>query len=123
MGAAAMRHVLTELEYVTSWLLHYALFPVVHLTQAELDALPEYSCTTPTWVFPGKRWKRNVHFGMGNRQPPAWLQGEYLACPDDDARCTVRWSRVEVVAPRPADSACNCAAWPCPCACHQGPPA
>jgi len=72
-----------------------AAYPVVELTKAELDALPEYSCTEPTGVVMGKRWKHNVHFGKRNGQPPAWLMGEYSQGSRPDTYLT-RYFRVEL---------------------------
>lgn len=34
------------------------MHPLLRLTSAEFDALPEYSATLPTGVILGKRWKR-----------------------------------------------------------------
>jgi hypothetical protein len=33
----------------------------VRLTWAELQALPEYSCSLPSGTYVGKRWKRNIN--------------------------------------------------------------
>lgn len=60
--------------------------PVLALTQAEFDALPEYSCSLPTGTTPGKRWKREdgahdfAFKSQGGR--PRWVIGEYD--PQDD---------------------------------------
>jgi hypothetical protein len=79
------------------WMLNYALMPYVTLTQAELDALPEYSHSVPTGVFPGKRWKRNERAYPRGRagEPPAWLLQEYAA--HTETTCRLVTSRVDVV--------------------------
>ena len=41
----------------------------IHLTQTEINGLLEYSCSVPTGVIVGKRWKRRIIGG--------WLMGEY----------------------------------------------
>lgn len=57
------------------------------MTQAELDALPEYSCTLPdSYKRPisegGRPWKRDLNFygrfGVGKR----WVYCEYIPDPD-----------------------------------------
>lgn len=61
--------------------------PVVKLTQLEVDALPEYSCTLPdSYKRPvadgGRRWKRDLNFyglfGTGKK----WVRCEYIPDPD-----------------------------------------
>lgn len=51
---------------------------VVHLTQEEFDALPEYSCTIPTGVVIGKQWKRGYPYS----QPYEWWLCEYVDAAD-----------------------------------------
>jgi hypothetical protein len=60
------------------------------ITRADLAALPEYSCSIPTGVVVGKRWRRDVTFGrralkhhLDQDRPVAlWVIGEYVACAD-----------------------------------------
>jgi hypothetical protein len=57
----------------------------IELTQAEFDALPEYSCSIPTTSSRvdnvGRRWKRDQNaFGRGP-DTPNWWMGEFI--PDD----------------------------------------
>ena len=62
--------------------------PPLHLTRAEFEALPEYSCSLPTGTTPGKRWRR--HDGAHDREfvaaggVPVWIIGEFD--PDDDGQ-------------------------------------
>lgn len=67
----------------------------LRLTQAELDALLEYSYSLPTGTTAGKRWKKRV----GDE----WKVGEYGdSFPDPrggrfPARVSIKWYDVEVV--------------------------
>jgi hypothetical protein len=55
-----------------------AQHPSIELTQRELDALPEYSCSNPTGAVVGKRWKCNVNaYGGAPGAFDAWLLREY----------------------------------------------
>jgi len=63
-------------------LAYWASFKEIEMTQSNLDALPEYSCSEPTIGERTKlpvRWKHNVHaFNPAAREhPPAWLLGEF----------------------------------------------
>lgn len=63
------------------------------MTEAEFDALLEYSCSFPTEEAVGKRWKRNanayqqacshLHLFDGTPEPsgPDWWLGEYVLMP------------------------------------------
>lgn len=51
----------------------------VDMTQAEVDALLEYSTTLPTGKTIGKRWKRQLYAGP---KRGAWLLCEYVEDPD-----------------------------------------
>jgi hypothetical protein len=42
------------------------------MSQRDFDALHEYSCSTPTGVYPGKMWKRNNNAYTTPRQQPEW---------------------------------------------------
>jgi len=68
--------------------------PVVELSDAEFDALPEYSCSLPTGTTIGKRWKRGEPYG----QPTRWLLGEYVEHADP-GKVGIRWSRIAVAMP------------------------
>lgn len=84
--------------FYLSWIIHWAQFDEVELTQGELDGLSEYSCSEPTGVVMGKRWKKNVHaYNPAARGlPPAWLMGEYSqgSAPD---KYRTQYRRVQVV--------------------------
>lgn len=80
---------------------------IIALTQRELDALPEYSCSTPTGTRIGKRWKRNKNaYPALAGKPPEWWQGEYYELPESDPdkvvrgveQIGIRWSRILVEA-------------------------
>lgn len=57
------------------------------LTQAEFDALPDYSCTVPSGVIAGKQWKRRRVY---TDESQGWLIGRYVAVGND--RCRIAWS-------------------------------
>jgi hypothetical protein len=84
--------------YYASWLLHWAQFEEVELTQKELDELSEYSCSEPTGIVYGKRWKKNVHaYNPAARgREPAWLMGEYSAG-TDPTKYRTQYRRVQIV--------------------------
>ncbi len=67
--------------------------PVVQVTQAELDALPEYSGSTPTGTTPRKRWKRDINWRRST--PPEWYLGEYGE--HEGNRVPIYWAKVEIV--------------------------
>ena len=48
------------------------------ISQQELDDLPEYSCSIPTGVVVGKRWKRAKNYYDRSK---GWVVGEY--CEDN----------------------------------------
>jgi hypothetical protein len=80
-----------------------AHFPVVELTQRELDELLEYSCSLPTGKTIGKRWKRNIlaynpnpaAHAEGAIIGPEWVMGEYIEDKDPEM-IGIRWSRIKV---------------------------
>lgn len=74
----------------------------VQLTQAEFDALPEYSCSLPTGTTTGKLWKRDLSFRDPYHMPPhgrsGWMRGEYGARVGKDV--LIHWMPI-VLAPVP----------------------
>lgn len=67
----------------------------IELTDAEFEALPEYSCSIPTGVIIGKRWKRGEPFAT----PTRWYVGEYAPHPTDPKRANIIWRRIAVKMP------------------------
>lgn len=63
-------------------------YPVIVLSQAELNSLPEYSWSLPTGTTIGKRWKC-LHRHSG------WFMGEYLKSSLPKTVDT-HWSRIVV---------------------------
>jgi hypothetical protein len=73
---------------------------------AQLAQLPEYSCSRPTGVTPGKRWRRHNgahdphYIKQGGK--PYWVIGAYEAIPGDDKMVAIKsyrpCVRVKVVA-------------------------
>lgn len=65
------------------------------LTKYEFDILPNYSCSLPTGIVLGKRWKRAVHY---HRQKPTdeWLMGEY-AEHKDPTKAKIIWRTITIV--------------------------
>jgi len=53
--------------------------PIICMLRGEFEALPEYSCTLPTGVVPGKRWRRHdgAHDHRQRGRPHPWLVCEY----------------------------------------------
>jgi len=52
------------------------MMDTVYLTQAQFDALPEYSCTDPTGTTIGKQWKMGRPYIVPRT---AWYLREYVA--------------------------------------------
>jgi len=71
----------------------------IMLTQAEFDALPEYSCTLPTGTTIGKRWKCGIPYGAPKANKK-WSMGEYTPC-DEPGMVGLVWRKI-IVAPVPA---------------------
>lgn len=71
-----------------------ARMPTVELSDAEFDALLDYSCSIPTGVIIGKRWKRGEPYG----NPTQWFMGEYVAS-DEPEMADIRWSKIAVKMP------------------------
>lgn len=80
--------------------------PELELTRGEFDGLGEYSCSLPTGVRIGKRWKRNLNAYVSEYahldffdgapavivQPEVWVVGEYCAG-TRPGYADVRWYR------------------------------
>jgi hypothetical protein len=70
------------------------------MTRATFEALPEYSSTIPTGVYPGKMWRRNdarnatPYSPLDPPVPPDWLLCWYEA---QGAGCAVQWRKVLLV--------------------------
>lgn len=74
----------------------------VRMTQAEVDALLEYSRSLPTGTTPGKRWKLQVYAKVnGKTVPDGWWLGEYGKVHGD--QIDIQWSRISI-APAPAET-------------------
>lgn len=59
------------------------------ISRQELSRLPEYSCTTPTGVTIGKRWRRDTH-AYRDQLEPEWMIGEYVDIGRDDV-VDIKW--------------------------------
>lgn len=87
-------------ETLTDWPEWARALPVVRLTQREIDALPEYSCSLPdSYKRPisdgGRPWKRDLNFG--GYWPPGkkFVRCEYIAVDDPD-KLGIKNERIEV---------------------------
>lgn len=77
--------------------IRFAQLPEVTLSRKDFNSMSEYSCTVPTGVTFGKRWKCNVHARQPYNIAPAWLLGEYQ--PSDthpETHYKTVWSRIIV---------------------------
>lgn len=74
---------------------------IVLLTKREFDALAEYSCTVPTGVVVGKKWKRREPYRTDNDIPPTWYLGEYVEDQEWKGMVGIKWARI-IVKPEPA---------------------
>lgn len=63
-------------------------YPVIVLSQAELNSLPEYSWSLPTGTTIGKRWKCQTRQGT-------WVLGEY-AVSVLPGMVDIHWSRIVI---------------------------
>lgn len=63
------------------------------MSQADFDALPEYSCSNPSGVFFGKRWKRGEPYRLPRT---AWYMGEYIPAADPKL-AGIRFLRILIV--------------------------
>lgn len=76
--------------------------PVMYFNSVkEIEALPEYSCTMPTGVIPGKMWRRHDGSFDPKCKDPVWLIGKYVEAPRGKVRMgdpegKVAWVWVEV---------------------------
>ncbi len=83
---------------VIKHLVAIAQLPVVELTKEEFEEMGEYSCTQPTGVYNGKRWKRDENAYNPYNGRSAWLMGEYAPSPSaPDTHCVTKWSRIALV--------------------------
>lgn len=73
------------------------------MDRATLDSLLEYSCTVPTGVVLGKRWKRGycecVDSGLRNygscKTHDTWHLGEYV--PGGSGHALIKWREILIV--------------------------
>jgi len=69
----------------------------VEMTQAEFDALSDYSASLPTGTTVGKRWKRrNVY----QDESKGWRLGEYVEH-DNPELVGIRWRNIQIVEAQP----------------------
>jgi hypothetical protein len=66
--------------------------PVV-VTPREFSNLKEYSCSYPTGVIVGKRWKRKKNYYDESK---GWWLGEYIYDPEP-GWATVRWREIQIM--------------------------
>ena len=66
----------------------------IRMTEQGFMKLKEYSCSIPTGVVIGKRWRRNVTAFMGGLKPH-WVVGEY-GPHEDPKKAAILWHDVEV---------------------------
>ena len=64
----------------------------VVLTQAEFDALPDYSCSIPSGTTIGKQWKRRRNY---HDESSGWLRGEYAES-TRPGRVLINWRNIVV---------------------------
>lgn len=68
--------------------------PVLSLTEAAMNALPEYSTTRPTGTTIGKRWRCDVLFRTpAERMGRMWVIGEYQEILGDTKNVRIAWFR------------------------------
>lgn len=67
----------------------------VWLTMEQFKALSDYSCTVPTGVVPGKRWKRRKVYQYKGPEPlpREWLLGYYDPS-DEVGRCITGFRQI-----------------------------
>lgn len=65
----------------------------VTMTLREFDDLLEYSCSMPTGVRDGKRWKRREPYMIQNPDFPTWWMGEYVDRGDPD-KVDIIWRQI-----------------------------
>lgn len=73
-------------------------FGWVHLTRAEFDALPNYSCSMPTDIAIGKAWKRAKKYNEQTDDPNDWLVWRYEEYEEPDRVGTaIAWYKINIV--------------------------
>ncbi|KKL51169.1 hypothetical protein LCGC14_2298140 [marine sediment metagenome] len=77
----------------------YKLQPVVKIHEFVFEELLEYSTSTPTGVYAGKRWKRRIH--ENGQWTDKWLLGEYIDDGADDGTLLTRWTPIEIIPRKP----------------------
>jgi len=70
--------------------------PIETMSKRAFDDLPDYSCTIPTGVRAGKKWKRREPYMDNPENKYTWYLGEYCKHPTDDTKCLLRWSLIKV---------------------------
>lgn len=61
------------------------------MTMDEFLSLRNYSCSVPTEVVPGKRWRRaRLYSDQDKSDPGKWIIQEYVACEDDPNMVTIK---------------------------------
>lgn len=68
---------------------------VVKIHEFVFKELLEYSTSTPTGVFAGKRWKCRIH--KNGKWTDKWLLGEYIDDDADDGTMLIRWTPIEII--------------------------
>lgn len=65
------------------------------MDRADFDGLLEYSCSIPTGVVIGKRWKRREPYRLDDPRPAAWWLGEYAQLDGDpQGTCRILWREI-----------------------------
>ena len=68
--------------------------PETVITRSEFFDLPDYSCSIPTGVVIGKRWRRRVHYQYTeeNAHKVEWFLCEYIPDPRNSSYALVQIS-------------------------------
>lgn len=75
---------------------HYEGLPTLPIESQALRELPEYSCSIPTGVTAGKRWKRDSMWHAKRRLGPGepmWVVCEFYEIPGRDDYMGIRYFR------------------------------
>lgn len=73
-----------------------AKLPVEKIRRKTFDSLPEYSCSMPTGVYPGKVWKKDLMFGLhAKNTKPVWVLCEYVSAGPE--HCRTEFRRPEII--------------------------
>lgn len=68
------------------------------MTKSDFDSLPDYSCTIPTGVYPGKMWRRlNGLFDPLSRPEDLHWCLCWYGMSEDPEQCSVNFRRVLLV--------------------------